>query len=126
MGPEDKLLMGKQIASFDKKLKTVDIARLRRRTPNIPSLPWIEKKKGTVLDNDVQSGRYVANPALVLGQLLASGAPLPDIDFEEGKIIAGDPAVLDVLTIDPLWEFKEGKRIGGDAAVADVLTSVEA
>ena len=42
--------------------------------------------------------RYVANPSKVLGELLASGQPTPEI--VEGEILAGDftDAKVDVLT----------------------------
>ena len=44
------------------------------------------------------SNRYVANPSKVLGELLASGQPTPEI--VEGEILAGDfvDAKVDVLT----------------------------
>jgi len=59
----------------------------------------VEKEEGTVLDNNLQSGRYVANPAMVLGDLLASGGPESMPEMKEGKIIAGDAAEVDVLSM---------------------------
>merc|ERR1719219_806422 len=53
----------------------------------------IETKKGNVLDEDVQIGSYVPNPTKVLAELLGEHA----LDVVEGKVVAGDPATLDVI-----------------------------
>merc|ERR1712001_539627 len=63
----------------------------------IPSAPNLEVAKGSILDNDLKTARYVANPEKVLEQILSEGEAIPEI--KQGKIIAGDPAELDVLTL---------------------------
>lgn len=90
--PKDELLMGEKIASFDEVPSETEL-----QDAGVASGDQVEKKKGNVLDNDVQSGSYVAKPAMVLGELLASGGHMPEI--EEGEIIAGDPVEVDVLTM---------------------------
>jgi hypothetical protein len=57
----------------------------------------VEQKKGTVLDSNVKSGRYVPNPLKVIGEIKAADKEMPEI--MEGEILAGDAAELDVLTL---------------------------
>merc|ERR1712126_539389 len=66
--PENELMMGKKIADFDKQPTAEEV---KATIGNKES--GYESKKGSVLDNDVQTGNYVAQPAKVLGELLASG-----------------------------------------------------
>merc|ERR1712126_42178 len=91
--PENELMMGKKIADFDKRPTAEHV---KETIGNKES--GYETKKGSVLDNDVQTGNYVAQPAKVLGELLASGGEMPE--EVEGEILAGDPVELQVLKME--------------------------
>jgi len=96
IAPENELMMGESLGEFNKKPSAADL-KVAFKKENIDPNTAVENKKGQVLDNDVQSGSYVANPAMVLGEVLSSGAAMPEI--VEGEIIAGDAAEVDVLTM---------------------------
>lgn len=80
--PESELESGKLIAELE-------------QIP--PEIKDVEMAKGSILDKDLKTARYVANPEKVLKKLLSDGEGIPEI--KQGKIIAGDPAELDVLTL---------------------------
>jgi len=91
--PGKELLVGQQLGEFNKRPNEEELS-MAGVAPNA----HLETKQGKVLDQDIESGRYVANPSKVLGELLASGQPTPEI--VEGEILAGDfvDAKVDVLT----------------------------
>merc|ERR1711934_965308 len=86
INPENELETGKLLAEYEKS-----------EISQIPSAPNLEVAKGSILDNDLKTARYVANPEKALAQILSEGEAIPEI--KQGKIIAGDPAELDVLTL---------------------------
>jgi len=95
--PENELMMGKKIADFDKQ-PTAEEVKATILMDVGDKVSGYESKKGSVLDNDVQTGNYVAQPAKVLGELLASGGEMPE--EVEGEILAGDPVELQVLKME--------------------------
>merc|ERR1712198_341168 len=95
--PENELMMGKKIADFDKRPTAEHVKETIAMDVGDEEAEY-ESKKGSVLDNDVQTGNYVAQPAKVLGELLASGGEMPE--EVEGEILAGDPVELQVLKME--------------------------
>merc|ERR1712126_53770 len=95
--PENELMMGQKTADFDKRPTAEEVKGAIAKEGGDPESGY-ESKKGSVLDNDVQTGNYVAQPAKVLGELLASGGEMPE--EVEGEILAGDPVELQVLKME--------------------------
>lgn len=91
--PGKELLVGQHLGEFNKRPNKEELTMA-----GVDPMAFVETKQGKVLDQDIESGRYVANPSKVLGELLASGQPTPEI--VEGEILAGDfvDAKVDVLT----------------------------
>merc|ERR1712135_279442 len=89
--PENELMMGTKIADFDKRPTAEHVKETIAMDVGDEEAEY-ESKKGSVLDNDVQTGNYVAQPAKVLGELQASGGEMPE--EVEGEILAGDPVEL--------------------------------
>jgi len=94
--PEDKLLMGESLGEFDKRPSDAEVGTAIKAEGGNPNAGY-ESKKGSVLDNDVKSGKYIDNPAKVLGEVLASGKEMPE--EVEGEVLAGDAVELNVLTL---------------------------
>merc|ERR1711881_622203 len=108
--PENKLETGSLVEHFSQRPQQHQvrsaIARSGRSMPR--RMGNIETKKGNVLDEDVQIGSYVPNPTKVLAELLYDPEHLDRLqeheqhgehalDVVEGKVVAGDPATLDVI-----------------------------
>merc|ERR1712135_247604 len=56
----------------------------------------IPRARGKVLDNNVKTGIYVANPIKVLGEIKARGG---DIETVKGEVVAGNAVDIDVVSI---------------------------
>jgi len=96
VAPEEELHQGTLIKDFAKDPSDTEIAQAIPSKGLIGFLPVTAKRvKGNVLDQDVQIGRYVPNPLKAFVELVRT-YEIPDV--VEGKIVAGDPADLDVLT----------------------------
>jgi len=101
VAPSNELLMGEALGDFDKKPSSAEVETEIRNEGGDPDAGY-EKTKGSVLDDDVKSGKYIPNPAQVLGEVLASGKEMPE--EVEGEILAGDAVELNVLTMEK-WDF---------------------
>lgn len=96
VNPEEELLMGESLGDFKAKPSADQVKAAIVAEGGSPNAGY-ENKKGSLLDKDVESGKYVANPLKVLGEMMASGGELPD--EVEGEILAGDAAKINVLTL---------------------------
>lgn len=97
--PPNELMVGQSLGEFQAKPAMREVySAIRKEMGVLPGiLPKVENKKGTVLDSNVKSGRYVPNPLKVIGEIKAADLEMPEI--MEGEVLAGDPAELDVLTL---------------------------
>jgi len=99
--PPNELMVGQSLGEFQAKPAMREVYSAIRKEMGAGKLPGIlpkvENKKGTVLDSNVKSGRYVPNPLKVIGEIKAADMEMPEI--MEGEVLAGDPAELDVLTL---------------------------
>jgi len=101
VAPSNELLMGEALGDFDKKPSAAEVEVEIRNEGGDPDAGYKETK-GSVLDDDVKSGKYISNPAQVLGEVLSSGKEMPE--EVEGEILAGDAVELNVLTMEK-WYF---------------------
>jgi hypothetical protein len=98
--PPNELMVGQSLGEFQAKPAMREVYSAIRKEMGVGeliTLPKVENKKGTVLDSNVKSGRYVPNPLKVIGEIKAADLEMPEI--MEGEVLAGDPAELDVLTL---------------------------
>jgi len=96
--PPNELMIGQALGEFeelpeDKELRSAIVKEGGSRSVK----PRIERKKGNLLDSNIQSGSYVPNPLKVIGEMKAGNKQMPEI--LEGEVLAGDAAELDVLTL---------------------------
>lgn len=96
--PPNELLIGQALGEFEEEPKQAELRSAIVKEGGSRSVkPRIERKKGNLLDSNIQSGRYVANPLKVIGEIKAGDKQMPEI--LEGEVLAGDAAELDVLTL---------------------------
>jgi len=96
--PPNDLLIGKALGEFEQEPRPAELRSAIVKEGGSRSVrPQIERKKGNLLDSNIQSGRYVANPLKVIGEIKAGDQQMPEI--MEGEVLAGDAAELDVLTL---------------------------
>lgn len=93
--PQDELEIGRQIKEYQQNPQDAQVRIDVGGSGRMMSGP-IPRAHGTVLDEDVQTGRAVPNPIKVLGEIKARGG---DIETVEGEIVAGDAGDIDVVNI---------------------------
>merc|ERR1719167_2167223 len=111
--PQDELQIGRKIKVFQQNPQDAQVrmdigsARGGHGGPSAPMMSGpIPRARGTVLDEDVQTGRAVTNPIKVLGEIKARGG---DIETVEGEIVAGDAGDIDVISMKESRLDEEGR-----------------
>jgi len=97
--PRATLDVGKEIKTFQS-LPT-DSAMSRLLGPN--GFKDLKVSKGHVLADNIETSRYISNPTETLAELKAKGQSIPQV---HGRIIAGDPAELIMISIAASAEAK--------------------
>merc|ERR1719167_1252416 len=111
--PQDELEIGRKIKEYQQNPQDAQVridigsARGGHGGPSAPMMSRpISRARGTVLDEDVQTGRAVTNPIKVLGEIKARGG---DIETVEGEIVAGDAGDIDVISMKESRLDEEGR-----------------
>jgi len=103
--PQDELEIGRQIKEYQQNPQDAQVRMDVGGSGRMMSGP-IPRAHGTVLDEDVQTGRAVPNPIKVLGEIKARGG---DIETVEGEIVAGDAGDIDVVNMKESRSDEEGR-----------------
>jgi len=93
--PQDELEIGRQIKEYQQNPQDAQVRMDVGGSGRMMSGP-IPRAHGTVLDEDVQTGRAVPNPIKVLGEIKARGG---DIETVKGEVVAGNAVDIDVVSI---------------------------
>merc|ERR1712002_1339989 len=111
--PQDELQIGRKIKEYQQNPQDAQVrmdigsARGGHGGPSAPMLSGpIPRARGKVLDEDVQSGRAVPNPIMVLGEIKARGGYVETV---EGEIVAGDAGDIDVISMKESRLDEEGR-----------------